>query len=278
VSSEALIRIESHPRLKSKLLSMKLPPKLLEIDGEVPTSTQLDLSERNDARVERLRSSLMTAAFTGKADRPTVIQMLDRYVDQIATAMYRAGEGGEEQYTGEYNGAGEAEGHGNLRDAEGGIYDGGFKGGKKHGKGTLRAPDGAVYEGGWKAGEKEGGFTIRFPDGSVELCRFHEGTRHGLAVRWSADRRKVSSVRHAPLIDFDMEPWIVRQLPSFPRGVHVLLDFVISLALLPLAIMTKLVLEALTCLRVYDRPSEISQERAEAIAQMLGLPVPVQAC
>ena len=75
-----------------------------------------------------------------------------------------------------------------------------------------------------------------------------------------------------------MEPWIVRQLPSCPRAVHLLLDLVVSLGLLPIMIATKLVLVALACLQVYDRPSEISQERAKAIAQQLGLSVPVETC
>ena len=92
VSTEALVRIEGHPRLKARLASLALPPKLLEIDYELPEPAPLELPEGGVAeRIQALREAISRAAFTGKADRPQVLEMLDGYIDRIATAMYKAG-------------------------------------------------------------------------------------------------------------------------------------------------------------------------------------------
>ena len=59
-------------------------------------------------------------------------------------------------YEGERNAAGQMEGRGTARYADGDVYKGEWKAGKEEGRGTYRYADGDVYEGAWKAGKFEG--------------------------------------------------------------------------------------------------------------------------
>ena len=90
-------------------------------------------------------------------------------------------------YEGERNAAGEREGYGTVRFADGGVYEGQWKGGKREGRGTYRFADGNVYEGEYKAGNREGRGTFRFADGSADVWVWKAGAPVGEGLRWSAD-------------------------------------------------------------------------------------------
>ena len=70
-------------------------------------------------------------------------------------------------YEGERNAAGQMEGHGTKRWADGEVYEGQWKGGMREGRGTYRHANGDVYEGQFKANKKEGRGTYRFVNGDV---------------------------------------------------------------------------------------------------------------
>ena len=77
-------------------------------------------------------------------------------------------------YLGEYNAAGEFEGRGVFRHANGGVYEGEYKAGEKEGRGVYRFAEGDVYEGEWKTGEYEGRGVFRNANGDVyELSLIH---------------------------------------------------------------------------------------------------------
>ena len=97
-------------------------------------------------------------------------------------------EGGEEVYSGDCNTAGQRQGRGTLRRADGSIFEGGFQANKLDGHGVLREANGTVYDGSWKAGVKEGPFTVTQPDGRALLLRYHDDEPYGLGVRFSESR------------------------------------------------------------------------------------------
>ena len=70
-------------------------------------------------------------------------------------------------YLGEYNAAGEFEG-----------------------RGVMRYANGDVYDGEWKAGEKEGRGVFRFADGTVDSCLYKPGTWSREGVGWAAFSRR----------------------------------------------------------------------------------------
>ena len=79
------------------------------------------------------------------------------------------GEGGGAQlamFEGERNLAGEWEGHGEARYADGSGFEGEWVAGKREGWGTGCSADGDVYEGEWRAGQREGRGSERYADGS----------------------------------------------------------------------------------------------------------------
>ena len=82
-------------------------------------------------------------------------------------------------YEGEYNAAGQREGHGTLRFASGNVYEGELKADKQEGHGTERYASGNVYEGQWKAGKKEGRGMYRFASGNVYDGEWKEDKKHG---------------------------------------------------------------------------------------------------
>ena len=57
-------------------------------------------------------------------------------------------------YEGEWK-AGEEEGRGTMRYADGDVYEGEWKAGLEEGRGTCRYVGGGVYEGDWKAGKRK---------------------------------------------------------------------------------------------------------------------------
>merc|ERR1711998_559320 len=63
--------------------------------------------------------------------------------------------------------------------ANGHVYVGQMKDGKKHGKGTYTWADGAVYVGDWKDGKRHGKGTHTYADGNVYDGEWKHDTKHG---------------------------------------------------------------------------------------------------
>ena len=306
VSTEALIRIDAHPRLKSHLRSMKLPPKLLEVDGGSPVPVQPELNETVKERVERMRLALTTAAFTGKADRATVIKMLETYIDRITAAIYLSGEGGGAQYRGEYNSSGQCEGHGILRCAAG-RYEGGFVAGKWHGPGVfLCIKTNRTFEGEWIDGRMNGPFICKWdcskaiaasdPVRKFELCRFNNGSQYGISVKCTETLEGRSMRRHweSPLwltiisaiigddIMMHLKKRIARALPSScPDAVSEALPQLMSIAifvaiivLLSPVMYPVLLLDGTIRLVLNRCCASISDESGREIARRIGATMP----
>ena len=51
--------------------------------------------------------------------------------------------------------------------AQGNVFEGEWKAGKREGRGVFRSANGDVYEGSFKAGDREGRGTYRSADGGV---------------------------------------------------------------------------------------------------------------
>merc|ERR1719424_2381538 len=150
----------------------ELPAKMWEIDGEAPVEVvEQDDAQGHGPRVAAVRAQIEAAKFTGKGDRATVLGLFNDFVADIGNAMLASGEFMKREYEGEYNAAGEREGRGVERYADGNVYDGEWKADKKEGlgvfrlasaageregRGVVRYASGNVYEGEWKAGLPEG--------------------------------------------------------------------------------------------------------------------------
>ena len=67
-----------------------------------------------------------------------------------------------------YNAAGEFEGRGVFRHANGGVYDGEWKADMMEGRGKDTYADGDTYEGEWVAGQREGRGKYTFANGKVD--------------------------------------------------------------------------------------------------------------
>ena len=147
VATEGVARGAYFPKLKAIL--DRLPPKLVDIDGAAPEAAreQYGGSEGMAPRIERVRSSIRSAAFSSEADRAKVVKLFDDYITKIAIAMAGSGEGQAGEYVGERNAAGEMEGRGKYVYADGAVYEGEWKADKKEGRGIFRSSSGAVYEG-----------------------------------------------------------------------------------------------------------------------------------
>ena len=161
----------------------RLPPKIIEIDGDGPRVADADEVGGGDEgmgpRIERVRASLRAAKFTGKGDDKVVVRLYNDYITKIGNAMIDSGEVQEGVYEGERNAAGEYEGYGTMRFAEGTVYEGKWKGGKREGRGTLRLANGDVYEGEYKGDKFEGRGTYRHTDGDVYEGEFKAAKKEG---------------------------------------------------------------------------------------------------
>jgi hypothetical protein len=210
VATEGVARGAYFPKLKAIL--DRLPPKLVDIDGAAPEAAreQYGGSEGMAPRIERVRSSIRSAAFSSEADRAKVVKLFDDYIFKIGHAMVDSGEVPPGEYVGERNAAGECEGRGKCvfadgnvyegewkadkregrgieRYANGGGYEGEFKASKKEGRGIYRYADGGVYEGEYKANKREGQGTYLYADGRIEVGFYKAGIDVGEGVRWTAD-------------------------------------------------------------------------------------------
>ena len=207
MSGEAIATAQYYEGLDAVL--DRLPPKIIEIDGDVPREADADEVGGGDRglRIERVRASLRAAIFTGKGDDKVVVGLYNEYITKIGNAMVDSGEGVEAMYEGEYNAAGEEEGAARIvlptaRE----VYEGQWKGGEQEGRGTYRFADGEVYDGEWKGKrgaavslrqgheggfKKEGRGTYHLPaagyaDGIVEVGFFKADAPVGEGVLWRA--------------------------------------------------------------------------------------------
>ena len=290
MSTEALARLAYYDGL-GKLLEERLPPKVLEIDRDGPRVAEMQdrADEGMGPRNERVIAAIQEASFTGKGDKPVVVQLYHEYVVKVNNAMIASGEGVEGEYKGEYNAAGEREGRGVMRYADGDVYDGEFKAdekegrgvfrwasgdvyegefkaGKIEGRGVFRYADGGVYEGEWKADKMEGRGVYRYADGSVYDGEYKADKKEGRGVyrfasgnvydgEWKADKREGRGVyRYA---DGGVESGFYKQGADVGEGVMWMADGRRAVR------------------RRVGKPVElISLEEARRTAERLGLPIP----
>ncbi len=176
VSGEAIAYAQYYKGLDAVL--KRLPPKIIEIDGDGPRVADADEvgggDEGRGPRIERVRASIKAAKFTGKGDDKVVVGLYNVYIVKISTAMAGSGETVKQVYEGKYNAAGEREGYGTMRFATGSVYEGQWKGGKQEGRGTYRFANGDVYEGEYKGGKEERRGTYRHAEGHVYEGEFKE--------------------------------------------------------------------------------------------------------
>ena len=189
VATEGVSQSAYFPKLKAIL--DRLPPKLVDIDGAAPEAAgeQYGGSEVRALRIERVRSSIRSAAFSSEADRATVLRLFDEYITKIGNAMVYSGEGVAGEYVGERNAAGQREGRGKYVFADGDVYEGEWKANKQEGRGISRYASGGVYEGEFKADKKEGQGTYLYASGDIEVGFYMADTRVGEGVLWEADGR-----------------------------------------------------------------------------------------
>jgi hypothetical protein len=128
-----------------------------------------------------------------------------------AAAASRPPPPAEDTYEGERNEAGQREGAGTMRYADGDVYEGQWANGREEGRGTYRWAHGDVYDGEYRDGFREGQGVLSYAsghmyvgqhradrregrgyyrdsEGAVLVCRFRAGKPAGEGVRWSADR------------------------------------------------------------------------------------------
>ncbi|EOD15166.1 hypothetical protein EMIHUDRAFT_119448 [Emiliania huxleyi CCMP1516] len=179
VSTEALAQLAYYPGL-GKLLE-ELPPKVIEIDGEGPRVAEMEdrADEGMGPRNERVIAAIEAASFTGKGDKPVVVQLYRDYAIKVNNAMVRSGEVQKGEYEGEYNAAGEREGRGVYRFANGNVYEGEFKAGKIEGRGVFRYTDGDVVSG---------------------FCK--QGGPVGEGVKWMADGQRAAQLRDGKAVEW----------------------------------------------------------------------------
>ena len=126
MSTEAIACAQNYKGLDAVL--KRLPPKIIEIDGDGPREADADEvgggDEGRGPRIERVRASIKAAKFTGKGDDKVVVGLYNGYITKIGNAMNASGEKPEQVYEGERNAAGEKEGYGTYRYADGEVYEG----------------------------------------------------------------------------------------------------------------------------------------------------------
>ena len=79
--------------------------------------------------------------------------------------------------------------------ADGTVYDGEYKAGRKEGCGVFRFDNGNVYDGEWKADKMEGRGFMRFADGYVDAVCLKQNEPVGEGVKWMADGRRAARLR-----------------------------------------------------------------------------------
>ena len=84
MSTEAIARLAYLPRL-GKLLEERLPPKVIEIDGEGPRVAEMEdrTDEGMGPRNKRVIAAIEEAAFAGKGDKPVVVELYRDYAAKV---------------------------------------------------------------------------------------------------------------------------------------------------------------------------------------------------
>ena len=202
MSTEALARLAYFPGL-GKLLEERLQPKVVEIDGEGPRVAEMEdrADEGMGPRNKRVIAAIEAASFTGKGDKPVVVQLYREYALKVNNALVDSGEAAQGEYEGEYNAAGEREGRGVMRYADGNFYDGEWKAGLFEGRGVMRFASGNVYDGEYKADKREGRGVYRYADGNVESGFYKQGADVGEGVKWLADGRRAARMRDGKAVE-----------------------------------------------------------------------------
>ena len=215
VSTEAIARLAYYPALRA-LLSTLPTMKIMQfqLDGTAePVSVESDAHNGMRSRIEAVVQSIQDATFTGKGDKPVVINLYREYCAKIGAAITDAAPGGvAEVYIGERNATGQKEGHGTLSSADGDTYTGQWKADMAHGVGTYTWATGSKYEGlwymfdqdgqgtftwangmtyvgSWKKDREEGRGRKTFLDGSVYDGEFTQGTMQGYGEYTDAYRK-----------------------------------------------------------------------------------------
>ena len=93
------------------------------------------------------------------------------------------------------------EGRGTLRYANGDVYEGEYKEGKKEGRGTMRYANGSVYEGEWKGGKNDVCGTYRCASGRVMVSFCKADKPVGEGVQWSADGQTAYRTRDGKTVE-----------------------------------------------------------------------------
>ena len=89
-------------------------------------------------------------------------------------------------YVGQFK-DGKKHGRGTYTDASGVVYEGEWQSEKQHGRGTYTFADGAVYEGEWQSGLQHGRGTYTYASGAVYEGEYQSGVRHGRGTFTYAD-------------------------------------------------------------------------------------------
>ena len=189
VSGEAVARSNFYPGLQT-LLDSRLPPKVIEIDGDTCQAASSQGSDDDGAgpRIERVRAAIAGAFFTGKGDKEVVISLYNDYVTTITSAMNRS-ELEEAVYEGEYSADGQPEGRGTSRAKSGDVYTGEFKASKFHGRGCMRFASGDSYEGEWMSMKRHGQGAYRYANGDLMEGEWRDDEPHGQGVHRYVDGR-----------------------------------------------------------------------------------------
>jgi len=94
----------------------------------------------------------------------------------------------------------------NTKKCKGGAMQGEYEGeynaaGEREGRGVMRFADGDIYEGEWKAGWFEGHGVYRHANGGVDAVFFKQSAPVGEAVRWMADGQRAARLRDGNLVE-----------------------------------------------------------------------------
>ena len=181
VSTEAMARVAFYPNQKAVLDG--LPPKLIEIDGEIDGAEAVvalaaDYAPDADAtrRVARMRASINEATFTGSGDKQVVVRLYNDYVVRMSSAFNTIG-GMQTTFEGPYNAT--AAWQGTMHFADGGVYEGQLVGEKREGHGTMTFADGSSYTGEWAVDKWHGQGTHRDANGDTYVGQHVEERREG---------------------------------------------------------------------------------------------------
>ena len=89
---------------------------------------------------------------------------------------------------GRRNAKGEEDGRGTMVYANGSVYEGEWRAGKRHGYGKHTLATSEVFEGEYVAGKRHGAATQTLADGRLVVSRYEADAKVERGVIWSADR------------------------------------------------------------------------------------------